>query len=275
MRERNDGRAAPFLERAAALARRRVAESREAVPTSELERICSALPSPPSLSEALYRRPEQEVRIMAEVKRRSPSRGDINASLSVGDTVRAYERGGASAVSVLTEPFFFGGNLADLVEAAGCTNLPLLRKDFIVHPYQLLEARAAGASAVLLIAAMLDDSSLQDLMSEAEALELECLVEVHREEELERALAAGARLIGVNNRDLATLSVDRGTVLRLAPLIPSHCVLVGESGYRSREEVLQAGRAGVHAVLVGEALSGARDPEGALRELRGERDALP
>jgi len=275
MGEKKGGKEVSFLERAAALARRQVAESREAVPAPELERACSALPPPPSLRNALRRPPGEEVRIMAEVKRRSPSRGDIRPALSVAETVRAYGRGGASAVSVLTEPHFFGGSLDDLREAAAHCGLPLLRKDFIVHPYQILESRAAGAAAVLLIVSLLEGKTLSRLMAEASGMGLECLVEVHDEGELERALEAEAEVIGINNRDLATLAVDKGTVLRLASLVPPSRVLVGESGYRSRGDIVEAGRAGVHAVLVGEVLSAAEDPEEALRSLRGEGDGLP
>lgn len=212
--------------------------------------------------------------IIAEIKRRSPSRGDIRPDLRVEETARAYRRGGACAISVLTEPRFFGGSLQDLAEAASAVDLPVLRKDFILDRYQLLEARVAGAAAVLLIATALERKDLSALLREAGDLGLECLVEVHDEEDLERALGAGAGMIGINNRDLVTLKVDLLTTARLAPLVPSSIPLVAESGYRSPEDLVGLGEIGVDAVLVGEALSGSEDPERALLSLRGLGKAI-
>lgn len=257
-----------FLERAMRAARVRVREIMEVFPPTHLEDLCAELPPPLSLSRALQRG-DGELGIIAEIKRRSPSRGDIRPDLRVEETARAYRRGGACAISVLTEPRFFGGSLQDLAEAAGAVELPVLRKDFILDRYQLLEARVAGAAAVLLIATSLKSKTLSALLREAADLGLECLVEVHDEEDLDRALQAGADIIGINNRNLVTLQVDLGTTLRLAPLVPSSVPLVAESGYRSPEDLANLPEIGVDAVLAGEALSGSEDPERALLALRG------
>ncbi|WP_287152635.1 indole-3-glycerol phosphate synthase TrpC [Candidatus Solincola tengchongensis] len=262
-----------FLERALELTRRRIRDMAEVFPAAHLAELCSSLPPTPSLSEALRQAAEKEVGVIAEIKRRSPSRGDIRPDLRVAETVRAYRRGGACAVSVLTEPHFFGGSLMDLAEASSAVDLPVLRKDFILDHYQLLEARAAGAAAVLLIASALQREELERLLAGAGELGLECLVEVHNERELEKALLAGAETIGINNRDLSTLQVDTGTALRLAPLVPPSVTLVAESGYRRREDLEGLREMGVHAVLVGEALSSSDDPESALQALRGGVEA--
>lgn len=263
-----------FLERMASLSRDRVRRCESVLPAERLEESCGRLPAPPSLRAALNAGRGGESGIIAEIKRRSPSRGDINEGLELASILSAYERGGALAVSVLTEPCHFGGSLEDLREAATLTRLPLLRKDFIVHPYQLLEARAAGASAVLLVTALLEEEALVALMKRARELHLECLVEVHDERELARALRADAELVGINNRDLRTLRVDLETTLRLAPLVPAGVTLVAESGYARREDIARAQEAGVDAFLVGEALCGSDDPERELMRLRGVADAL-
>ncbi len=258
-----------FLERAVKDARKRVREMAELFSPHFLEGLCAELPPPPSFSEAILRNADKGVAIIAEVKRRSPSRGDIKRNLRVAETVRAYRRGGACAVSVLTEPRYFGGSLLDLAEASTAVDIPVMRKDFILDRYQLLEARAAGAAAVLLIAAALDKGEISSLLAKSKELGLECLVEIRDEKELEKALRAGAEIIGVNNRDLHTLEVDTNTVLRLAPLIPDPIILVAESGYRTHEDLQGLRERGVDAVLVGEALSGSEDPERALLALRG------
>lgn len=258
-----------FLERAMQLARARVREMVEVFSPSHLEELCAKLPPPPSFSSALRPVTGGEVGIIAEIKRRSPSRGDIRPGLRVAETARAYRRGGACAISVLTEPRFFGGSLQDLAEAASAVDLPVLRKDFILDRYQLLEARAAGAAAVLLIAGALEEGELAALLRQAGELGLECLVEVHGGEDLEKALGAGAGIVGINNRDLVTLEVDLGTTRRLAPLVPFSIPLVAESGYRSHRDLVGLLELGVNAVLVGEVLSGSEDPERALLVLRG------
>jgi indole-3-glycerol phosphate synthase len=213
---------------------------------------------------ALSRAP---VSVIAEFKRRSPSAGTLREGADVGEVVRAYERGGASALSVLTEGPNFAGSLEDLRLARAASELPILRKDFIVDPYQLHEARAAGADAVLLIAAALDPSELAALHEQAQTLGLDALVEVHDGEELEAALAIGAQLIGINNRDLRDFSVDVERTSRLAARVPAGVTLVSESGIASAAQLRELGAEGVHAVLIGEWLMRAPDAEAALREL--------
>jgi indole-3-glycerol phosphate synthase len=211
--------------------------------------------------------------IVAEHKRRSPSAGAIRPGSSVGDVVRAYERGGAAAVSVLTEERHFDGSLADLREARAACGLPLLRKDFIVDPYQLAEAAAAGASAVLLIVAALEPAELAELRAQADALGLDALVEVHDEAELELALAAGAEIVGINNRDLRDFSVDLERTFALASQIPSGIVIVAESGISTAAQLRRLRECGVHAALIGERLMREPDPERALAALLGEASA--
>jgi indole-3-glycerol phosphate synthase len=199
------------------------------------------------------------VGVIAEVKRRSPSAGEIRGGAAAPDTARAYAEAGAQAVSVLTDGEFFGGSLSDLEAVAAAVSVPLLRKDFTIDALQVYEARSAGASAVLLIARILGDGELADFVSLAEDLRLAALVEVHDEHEVERALAAGARMVGVNNRDLATFVTDLGVTERLARYVPGEVVLVGESGIGGVSDVERLAGAGVDAVLVGEALMRAAD----------------
>ena len=206
-------------------------------------------------------------RVIAEFKRRSPSAGDIRADADVATIASAYERAGAAAMSVLTDEPHFGGSLQDLRTARGACDLPLLRKDFVIDPYQLQEAWASGADAVLLIAAALDGERLGELYSAALALGLEPLVEVHDEAELERALELSPTVVGINNRDLRDFSVDVERTLALLPLIPSDVVVVSESGLGDAEQLRRLGSAGVHGVLIGEALMRAPDPEATLRSL--------
>ena len=218
---------------------------------------------------ALKRSPTEPIRLIAEYKRASPSKGEIRADLTPTDVARAYEKGGASAMSVLTDGPFFRGSLDDLREVRKVVGLPILRKDFILGPYQLVEARAVGADAVLLIVAALSDESLAGLQKSAADLGLSVLVEVHNEEELGRALASGAAIVGINNRDLHTFKVDLETTLRLRPLIPEGIVVVGESGIHSRDDGVRLEKAGVDAMLVGEHLMVQPDSEVAVATLLG------
>jgi indole-3-glycerol phosphate synthase len=205
--------------------------------------------------------------LIAEHKRRSPSAGTIRDELSLTQVVQAYERGGAGALSVLTEPTRFGGSLDDLRSARSSSRLPILRKDFVVDPYQLYESLAAGADAILLIVAALTETELGKLRADAAALGLGVLVEVHDRAELEVACAAGAEVIGINNRDLATLDVDPRRTFELLPLVPPGTVVVSESGLRRREQLDELAQHGVDAVLVGEALMRSLDIEAACRAL--------
>jgi len=250
-----------------------LAESRERVRAmsraarDELERHAER-PAPSASAFATALRAGTAVAVIAEVKRRSPSKGEINAALSAGAQARAYAAGGAAAISVLTEPAHFGGSLDDLREASGSVTVPLLRKDFVIDRTQLLEARGAGAAAVLLIARALEPARLAELAAEATALGLEPFVEVRSEEELARAIPA-ARVIGVNQRDLETLAIDAAVTDRLLPLVPARCVAVAESAIRTRDDVERAAGCGADAVLVGSVLSAAPDAAGAVRALVG------
>lgn len=210
------------------------------------------------------------VNIIAEFKRASPSKGEIRAGASVAETVRAYERGGAAAVSVLTEEDYFRGSLDDLREAKACTRLPVLRKDFIFDEYQVFESAAAGADALLLIVAALDDATLAALLGLTEGdLWMDALVEVHTAGELERAAAMGARIVGVNNRDLRTFTVSLETSIELAAQAPVGALLVSESGLRGAGDVDRLRACGFRGFLVGETLMRADNPEVALRYLAG------
>ena len=207
--------------------------------------------------------------VIAEVKRRSPSKGDLADIPDPAELAARYAAGGAAAISVLTEERRFGGSLADLRAVRAAVDVPLLRKDFMVEPYQLLEARAAGADLALLIVAALDDDTLRRLHDEARELGLTVLVEVHDEAETERAVALGAELVGVNARNLRTLDVDPEAFARLAPLVPGDRVLVAESGITGPDDVATYVGLGARAVLVGEALVRDGDPEGAVRTMTG------
>ncbi len=207
--------------------------------------------------------------IIAEHKRRSPSAGSIGRGVDVADVALAYERGGAAAMSILTEERSFGGSLADIEAVRAVSGIAILRKDFVVDAYQLLEAVAAGADAVLLIVAALAQPELVDLHGRAEALGLDVLVEVHDQAELSRALELGAGIIGINNRDLRDFSVDVERTLALAPKVPPGTLVVSESGLDSAGQLGRLARAGIDAALIGETLMRAVDPAGALRELCG------
>lgn len=244
-------------------ARRRVEHARARLPLEELAARAATRPPPPSLCAALE---APGVAVIAEVKRASPSRGAIAPGRDAVATARAYQRGGAAAISVLTEPERFAGSLDDL-RAVAALGLPALRKDFIIDPYQVWEARDAGAAAVLLIVRALSDEQLATLLGTAETAGLDALVEVHDETDVARARAAGARIVGVNARDLVSFEVDRGAFARLRPLLGEDVIAVAESGIRSPEDVHAAARAGADAVLVGEALMTAPDPAAAVAAL--------
>jgi len=209
------------------------------------------------------------VAVIGEVKRRSPSKGDLLADLDPEALAREYEVGGASCLSVLTDEAWFGGSIADLQSARSATLLPVIRKDFTVDPRDVVDARIMGADCVLLIAAALDDAELRDFRTLAEEVGLDALIEIHDEAELGRALAANGDLIGVNQRDLVTFQVDQQRALRLAPQIPSGVVRVAESGVRDAGDAARLAGAGYHALLVGETLVTSNDPAREIRRLRG------
>ncbi len=212
-------------------------------------------------------RKDDGVTVIAEVKRSSPSRGELASIDDPASLAADYESGGAAVISVLTEERRFGGTLADLDAVRAAVDIPVLRKDFIVTSYQLWEARAHGADLALLIVAALDQSALVSLVERADSIGLTPLVEVHDDEEALRAVDAGARVIGVNARDLRTLEVDRYTFAKVAPAIPDHLVKVAESGVRGPHDLIEYARAGADAVLVGESLVTGRDPRAAVHEL--------
>jgi indole-3-glycerol phosphate synthase len=236
-----------------------------------LEAAATAAPPPRGFTAALRGR-RGDVAVIAEVKRWSPSKGPLAPNLDPAATAAAYRDGGAAALSVLTDREFFHGSADDLVRARAATDLPVLRKDFTVGPADVLDARVMGADAVLLIAAALSPDELAELHGLALRVGLDALVEVHDETEAEQAVAAGATLIGVNQRDLFTFEVDGARAERVAKVIPKVVVGVAESGIRTRDDVRRLGDAGFDAVLVGEALVTRPDPAAGVRELQPERE---
>jgi indole-3-glycerol phosphate synthase len=254
---------ATVLETIVARTRERLAERRRLQPIEELR----ARPAPPHRSFAGALARPRHVNVIAEHKRRSPSRGPIREDLVPASVFLAYQDAGAAALSVLTDEDFFGGHLSHLEAARDVSRLPLLRKDFVVDAYQVWEARAAGADAVLLIVAALDEADLRTLLAESRSAGLDALVEVHDRHELDRALKAGARVVGANNRDLKTLAVTLDTALSLSPHIPDDVVAVAESGIRTGADIRRLRDAGYDAFLVGEHLMSAPEPGGALRAL--------
>ena len=231
---------------------------------AELERAARVAPEAPSLETALL---GDHVRLIAEVKRRSPSKGDIAPGLDAATQARAYVSGGAAAISVLTEPDHFSGSAEDLTAVRAAVSAPALKKDFHVRPIQLVEAKALGASAALLIVRALSPDRLAAMVDSARRLGLEVLVEVRDEAELDRALECGASIIGVNNRDLETLVIDPATAERLIPKIPIGVVAIAESGIGTRDDVHRYARCGADAVLVGSSISSAADPVQAARAI--------
>lgn len=232
---------------------------------ASLERAVRDAPPTRGFRDALGN--SERVRLIAECKRRSPGAGQIRPHLDPVGLTRGYERAGAAALSVLTDEVYFGGSLADLTAVRAAVGIPVLRKDFTIDPLQVLEARASGADAVLLIVRILSDAELAALQAEARGLGLDVLVEVHDASELGRAIELGADLIGINNRDLSTFETDVETTIRLLGDVPDDVVVVSESGIRSVEDVQRLGAAGVHGILVGETLLRAEDPEHAARTL--------
>jgi indole-3-glycerol phosphate synthase len=244
--------------------RKTVARAKSARPLAAVEAEAAAAPAPRGFAAALQR---SDIACIAEFKRRSPSAGWIREHADPAEIARVYQDAGAAALSVLTDGPFFGGALADLSRARASVSLPILRKDFLVDAYQVPEARAAGADAVLLIVAALTDQEMRTLLAAAERWQLDALVEAHDAAEVERALAVGAKVIGINHRDLRTFKMDMTLATRLRDRIPPGCVVVAESGIRTAEDVERMRDAGMNAILVGENLMRAPDPGAALRSL--------
>ena len=245
--------------------RARVAEAKAKVTEEALEQRLAALDPPRSLETALA---GPGVAVIAEIKRATPSKGPLDLDLDAAKLARAYAEGGAAAISVLTEPDHFKGSLDDLHAVRSAVSVPILRKDFTLEAFQILEARAAGADSVLIIVRTVGDE-LTELVKTATALGMDPLVEVFDEADLDRALEAGARVIGVNHRDLETFEVDPDRTAKLAPRMTDGVVLVSLSGVSTRAEVEELGSAGAQAVLVGESLVTAADPAAKVRELLG------
>jgi indole-3-glycerol phosphate synthase len=262
-----DNRMTTILDRIVAGKRREVEAERLRVPQTELERRLAGAPPVRDFRAALRKGPG--LGVIAEVKKSSPSAGVLREDFDPVAVARAYERGGADALSVLTDEPHFQGRLEYLTAVRAAVRPPVLRKDFILDRYQVLQARAAGADAVLLIAEVLGRDELPALVREVHALGMQALVELYDRENLPRVLDSGAVLVGVNNRDLRTFVTRLEHSLELAPQVPADRCLVSESGIRTRADLLRLQEAGVQAVLVGEALMRAADPAAALRELKG------
>lgn len=254
-----------YLEQLIDSTRERVSEARAKITADVLEQRVAVAEPPRGFTRALA---GDGVALIAEIKRRSPARGALALDLDAGPLAERYVAGGAAAISVLTEPHHFAGSLEDL-EAARAAGAPVLRKDFVLDDWQVLESRAWGADALLVIVRAVDDATLERLLEATATLGMDALVEVHDRAELERALAAGAEVVGVNHRDLTTFELHEDRTLELAPYVPAGRTLVALSGVAERRDVERLAAAGVHAVLVGESLVTARDPVAKLRELRG------
>ncbi|WP_125706022.1 indole-3-glycerol phosphate synthase TrpC [Lacticaseibacillus daqingensis] len=257
-----------ILDDLVAATRRRLNRHQQQVPLATLQARVAAL-SPQSAVPVYTALKGPQLKLIAEVKAASPSKGAIATTFDPGAIAEAYARGGADAISVLTEPDYFHGQLADLTAVRQRVPLPLLRKDFTIDPYMLYEARLAGANLILLIVAVLTDTQLRAFLTLAHQLGLAALVEVHDHPELQRALAAGARMIGVNNRDLRDFSVDLTRSLALRPAVPDTVVFVAESGIRTPADTARLQVAGVDAVLVGETLMRAADKSAMIQALKG------
>ncbi len=265
---------ADLLEAIVGATRRAVTDRQEAMPASAVERVASTRTPRGGLFRTQLARVDR-INIVAECKRRSPSRGVLRPEYEPADVARGYAAAGAAAVSVLTEPSFFDGALDHLDAVRAAIEVPVLRKDFVVSEYQLLEARAHGADAVLLIVAALDEAALTALLGAAHALDLAVLVEVHDRDELSRALGVGADVIGVNNRNLRTLDVDLTASETLIEAIPAERLAVAESGLRTRSDLLSLRRAGYDAFLIGESFMTQPDPGAALTSFLEDGDLVP
>lgn len=255
-----------ILDEIVAHKRKEVAACRHKTPIPALEERIEHLPAPRDFRGALRR---DGISLIAEIKRASPSKGDILPDLDAVALAALYEQAGARAISVLTDAKFFKGNLNDLSAVHTAVRLPCLRKEFIIDPYQIYESRAASADAILLIVRILSDAQLEELLAVSQSMGLAALVEVHSADEIDRALAAGAHIIGINNRDLDALSVDFNTTLALKKYVPGGNVLVSESGIHTRSQVKLLEAGGTDAILVGEALLTSGDIRAKIDELLG------
>ena len=255
------------LDRIVRAKRAQVARDKEQLSPRRVIELATSAPPPRDFGAALRR--EGRVNVIAEIKKASPSRGNIQARAAVADIADGYARAGAAALSVLTESRFFLGSGADLAEAKRAVEVPVLRKDFVLEEYQVYESRVLGADSLLLITRILSSKGLSTLIGVARSLHMEPLVEVHSDDEAQQAVDSGAAVIGVNNRDLATLGVSIENSLRIGPRLPASVVRVSESGIETRQDIERLRAAGFHAFLIGERLMREADPGAALRDLLG------
>ncbi|MDD5094033.1 MAG: indole-3-glycerol phosphate synthase TrpC [Dehalococcoidia bacterium] len=255
-----------ILDKIVAATKKSLPERKARMPLADLEAIACAVEPPRDFAGAIG---GSGIKLIAEVKRASPSKGPLALNLNAPTLARSYEKGGAAAISVLTETEYFKGSMADLEAVRSAVDIPILRKDFIIDPYQVFEARAGGADIVLLIAAILSSEEMRGLLEIVHSLEMKALVEVHDRAELERVLKLNPEVIGINNRNLFDFSVTLQTTLALRPFVPKDVLLVSESGIHIRDDVRMLEDAGVNAILVGEALVTSADPAAKIRELIG------
>lgn len=244
-----------------------IAENKKRIPVEVLKEDIRKRPETKAFGRVL--KSDTNITVIAEIKKASPSLGIIREDFNPTEIARLYKAGGAVAISVLTDEKFFHGSLSYLTDVKESVDLPVLRKDFIVDPYQIYEARSAGADAILLIAALLSKEEIQRFLELAEDLDLDCLVEVHSETELQKVLQTSANIVGINNRDLATFKTDLETTLRLRPMIPQGKIVVSESGIKSRAEIVKLFKIGINAILIGETLMKSDDIPTKLHELLG------
>lgn len=259
-----------ILDDLAAATRARVARKKETIPFEEVKEQALRLAEKEKISAFPFEKAigKERVSFICEVKKASPSKGIIAEDFPYSGIAQEYEEAGADCISVLTEPDYFKGDDAYLKEIAGAVSIPVLRKDFIIDPYMIYEAKLLGASCVLLIAALLDTDTIKEYKAVCDGLGLSALVEAHDESEVKSALQAGARMVGVNNRDLRTFTVDLDNSIRLRSLVPENILFVAESGIRTAEDIGKLCEAGVNGVLIGETLMRSPDKKAAIRNLR-------
>lgn len=257
-----------FLKTVKEIKQKEIAVRRRRIPLSSIRQEAENSPVPPDFAQAMAAGTPTDVGIIAEIKKASPSKGDLCVDLNVKKYAHIYEKAGAVAISVLTESVYFKGSLADLTTVCTQTGLPVLRKDFIFHEYQIYEARQAGAASVLLITTLLSPNQQADLTNLAQELNMVPLVEISSEWEMDQALNTGAAIMGINNRNLCTLEVDPEAAVRIAPLLPKEIVPVAASGFSNRKDIRKGIHAGIFNFLVGESIVRSADPESFITSLR-------